>query len=459
MKNNSYRLITILLISWAMLTSCNAAQETQVISDPSENIEAEQHRMSSRFTVDADEDLKQSITLLFQSFYPGEAPAFVDNEPDLIATRTFECEQIRPCIWSTFLPEAVFINRSEKAAVDDFISYAISPEGQQHLINAGELQSGILLDDQAGNTIEITQPITRVISTYGPSTSIIYSVHAPDRLVSASYLGARDPKGAAVMEKMDPRFPELMGDDFFSQNDFNVEQAAVLDPDLIITSARTTWLDTVEQLGIDIFLFDGETPERLREAIRKTGQLFGPNSAAIAEAWITYYDNVVASILEQTSGIPGDQRIRVLFTGTDPLRVASGEMYQTDIIQAAGGVSVSSELNGYWNDVNLEQIAFWNPDVIIVPSYGGATVEAITGSAEWQILEAVKKGQVFQMPKLVVPWDTPAPDSILGIVWMAQLINSDLEGIDCASETEYFYKTFYRYSITPEEILSVCHFE
>lgn len=73
------------------------------------------------------------------------------------------------------------------------------------------------------------------------------------------------------------------------------------------------------------------------------------------------------------------------------------------MIDAAGGISASAELSGYWNDINIEQVAVWNPDLIIVPPYGGASVGAITENPEWQIIDAVMQGQVFLMPKLVVP--------------------------------------------------------
>jgi len=131
-------------------------------------------------------------------------------------------------------------------------------------------------------------------------------------------------------------------------------------------------------------------------------------------------------------------------------------MYQTSIIEIAGGISVSAELTGYWNDVNLEQIAVWDPDLIIVPPYGGATVEAITDSPEWQILDAVQEGQVYQMPKLVVPWDTPAPDSVLAIVWLSQLLFPDQVELDCAEQAAYFYSIFYDYALSVEELDIIC---
>jgi iron complex transport system substrate-binding protein len=409
-----------------------------------------------RFTIQADASLQPPLSALYAAFYGGEQPVFVVSNADLIATAV-EGEPFVPSnTQAVFLPGAALIAATDSADVLDFIAFAVSVDGQQVLIEAGALPDVITLTDQAGNTVELAQPVRRVISSHGPTTALIYGVGAQDRLVAASYLGARDPAGAAAMERIDPRFPELAADDLFSQQNFNVEEAALRNPDLITTSARTQWLDVAAELDIPVFLFQAETPDLLKEAMLLAGQIFGPNTTAQAEAWVAYYESVIEAIAEQTASISDEERVRVLFTGTEPLRVASGEMYQTSIIELAGGVSVSAELTGYWNDVNLEQIATWNPDVIIVPPYGGASVEAITGSPEWQILEAVQAGRVYRMPKLVVPWDTPAPDSVLGIIWMAQLLYPETVELDCAEQARYFYNTFYRYAITDEEVTALC---
>ncbi len=409
-----------------------------------------------RFTIQADAELQTPLAALYTALYAGEQPVFVSTDGDLVATASEGVAIGQPDSAAYFLPGAALTAATNTPEVADFIAYAISPDGQQVLIDMGALPATITLTDQAGNTVEIAQPVRRVISSHGPTTALVYGVGAQDRLVAATYLGARDPAGAAAMGRIDSRFEEIKGDDLFSQQDFNVEEAAARDPDLIMTSARTAWLDTAAELGIPVFLFEAETPDRLKEAMLLTGQLFGPNTAAQAEIWIAYYDFVVGAVVEQTAAVSDADRVRVLFTGTEPLRVASGEMYQTAIIEAAGGISVSAELTGYWNDVNLEQIALWDPDVIIVPPYGGASVEAITGSPEWQGLDAVQAGRVYRMPKLVVPWDTPAPDSVLGIIWMAQLLYPDLIELDCAEQVGYFYNTFYHYAISTEEISELC---
>jgi iron complex transport system substrate-binding protein len=311
--------------------------------------------------------------------------------------------------------------------------------------------------DQGGVNVVIPQPVERIASAYSMSTYYVYVVGEGDRLVAAEYLGARDEAGKAVMRRIDPNFDAIAGaGGIASQQDLNVEELAALEPDLVLGSLRSEWLPTVEELGIPIIRYEGETPEKLKEAVLLTGQALGPEATARAQVFVDYYGQTLADILAQTDGIAEDGRPRVYFSGTEPLRVASGEMYQTYMIEAAGGVSVSKDLSGYWNDVNMEQVLIWNPDVIFVPPYGGASVEAITASPEWAEVAAVRNGRVYMVPKLVAPWDTPVPDSVLGIIWMADKLYPGQLTLDCAAETKAFYNQFYNYAISDGEVEALC---
>lgn len=414
---------------------------------------------TARFTIESDPNFKEPVSILYQAFFDGEVPVFVDQNADLLVVHPEADESFHPATPAYFLPGAALIPLNDSPEIQEFISFSLSGFGQEILVDLGLLAENIILTDQAGNQVEIELPVKRVLSAYGPVTSIVYSVDAEDRFVSASYLGARDPLGSSVMEKMDPRFPGIKGDDSFSQSEFNIEEAASLNPDLILANARSSWLDSAAQLDIPVFLYDPETPELLKEAVLLTGQIFGPHSTAQAQAWVKYFEAVIEQIGNQVADVPEEDRIDVLFTGTEPLRVASGEMFQSFIIDAVGGISVTSDLEGYWNNVNLEQVVLWDPEFIIVPPYGGASVETITESQEWQILDAVKNGRVYRMPKLVAPWDTPAPDAVLGIIWMGQRLYPEQVDLNCSAEAEYFYQSFYDYEITEEELGSICSFE
>jgi iron complex transport system substrate-binding protein len=426
------------------------AYPADVLTEPAPQTE-------TRFTIQADADLQDALTTLCSAFSSGEAPLFVESDGDLLATATPQGETFTPAnLPATFLPGSVLIPQTKSQDAADFIAFALSTAGQQVLIDMGALPASVTVTDQSGNTVEIPQPVERVISAYGPVTSMVYAVDAERALVAAGYLGANDPLGSTAMENIDPRFPDLISNDIFSQSTFSVEEAAKHDPDLILANARSSWLETVGELDIPIVLYDAETPELLKGAVLLTGEIFGPHAAAQAQAWIDYYDWVTDLIADSTQGLSAEDRPNVLFTGTAPLRIASGEMYQSSMISIAGGISASAELTGYWNEVNLEQIAAWNPDVIIVPPYGGATVEAITEDAEWQILDAVQVGEVYQMPKLVAPWDTPAPDSVMGIIWLSQVLFPDQVELDCQAQAQYFFNTFYDYAIPAEELEAIC---
>ena len=282
MKNNQLRtfiiigLLSILLIGcsggiqkYQSLSAVNDVEEVQTSQAETKEGENPVEEVSlttamdvesAKFSIKADPDLQEVIAELYGSVFEGEAPLFVDENPDLIATRASGNRDGRPYIQPTFLPDAVLIPETDNLDVYNFINFAISPDGQQALIDMGALPEIISLIDQAGNLVEIQQPIRRVISAYGPASAIVYSVNGWDRLVSAAYLGARDPQGAAAMERIDPRFPDLVGDAYFSQKEFNLEQAAKLEPDLIIGSFRSAWIDTVKELGVPLFMVEAETP-------------------------------------------------------------------------------------------------------------------------------------------------------------------------------------------------------
>ncbi len=405
------------------------------------------------FTIQADDVLQPAVAALYEAKY-GAAPVFADADADLLATRD---RAVLPADFvgapPHFLPDAFFVTESQQAA--EFVEFAVSPDGQQALIDAGFLPASITVIDQVGNVVEIPQPVRRVITAYSIATYLVYGVGASDRLVSAGYLGARDPVGAARMEAIDPRFPEVSSV-VISQTEINVEQVAELQPDVIFTSTRAAWLDTVAELRIPVVLFQGESPERMKESMLLAGQVFGPNAAAQAAAWVDYYDSIFSQVVDQTDDLSAEQRPRVLMVGTEPLRVISGDMYQTDIIAAAGGQSVTAELTGFWNDVNLEQIVLWNPDTIIIVPYGNVTPETLINSPEWQIIPAVQNGQVYKMPSWVAPWDAPVPDSVLGIIWLAQKLFPGRVELDCAAEAVTFFNVFYGHAIPQDEIAAVC---
>jgi len=303
------------------------------------------------------------------------------------------------------------------------------------------------LVDQAGNTVRIPQPVKRLASLYGPGTFYIYALGASDRLVAATYIGVKGvSKAPASLFRLEPRLKEIL-----CHPPFNIEEIVVHNADLVMVDAtrHSQLAAQLQELGIPVIQYITETPKALRSAVRMTARALGPDAEERAGVFCKDFDRVYSTV-KQT--LIDEESIRVLFVGTEALRVASGDMYQNDLIAAAGGTLVSHELRGYWNDVNLEQIFLWNPDVIIIAPYGPVQPADLLEDPDWQAISAVRNGDVYKMPRLIAPWDTPVPESFLAVVWMADVLHPGEIGLDLSSEIEHFYNNYYHYRLTDEEL-------
>ena len=311
----------------------------------------------------------------------------------------------------------------------------------------------VVVVDQTGTPVTVERPVDRIVSIDGIGTYYVYALGAGERLVAAWYIGVkgldRAPEG---LFRLEPRLSEIL-----RFGDPNVEEMVALNARLIIVngSRHGPFAAQMNGLGIPTIQLLVETPDGIKEALRIIAQALGGDAIGRAEALIADYDRVFGTIRNSLEGLPASDRPRVLFVGTEKLRVASGEMYQTDLIEAAGGVSVTSGLSGYWNDVNLEQVLLWDPDVIVIAPYGGIQPEDILTDPDWQAISAVENGRVYKMPRIIAAMDTPVPESLLGVVWMADLLYPGVIPLDLAAEAEGFYSTYYGYELTDEELATL----
>ena len=318
------------------------------------------------------------------------------------------------------------------------------------LAGAVAAEGVVELVDHAGETVRIPQPIERLISVYGIGTFIVYALGVGDRLVMAWYVGVKGISSASEgMLRLEPRLEELL-----AFGDPNVEEIAARDAQLVLADAsrHATFAEQMTEIGVPVIQYLIETPETLKEAVLLTGRALGPETLERANVFVSDYDRVFSVVTSDLEALAEDERVRVLFLGTDPMQVASGDMYQTHLIEAAGGVSVSEELRGYWNEVNLEQVLLWNPDVILIPPYGPVQPEDILGNPDWASIGAVRDGRVHRMPRVIAPMDTPVPESLLGLAWMATLFYPDLVRLDLRTEVDRFYAFYYGYELAEAEL-------
>ncbi len=239
-----------------------------------------------------------------------------------------------------------------------------------------------------------------------------------------------------------------------SFGDPNVEDLVRRGVQLVLADAsrHVQFAEQMGALGVPVILYSVETPEAIVHAMSVTGQVLGPEATLRAATFALDYERVLDAVQHDTAGVPDEERPRVLFLGTDRLKVASGEMYQARLIEAAGGISVSAGLHGSWQSVNLEQVLLWNPDVIVIPSYSTVAASDILTDPDWQTIRAVKQRRVYVLPRVIAPLDTPVPESLLGILWMAETLYPGRITLDLAQEARHFYATYYAYDLSEAEL-------
>ncbi len=301
--------------------------------------------------------------------------------------------------------------------------------------------------DQAGREVLVPPHPKRIASAFGVATPYLYCFVSGEKIVAARYLGLPDhPLSREVMSRIDPGYSgKALG------GEVTAEELLAKGAELVFAGLKHQNLAKVlAEIGIPTILIGPETFEAVKEATFIIGRALGEEERA--QELVAFYQEILDGVAAATSGVPRESRPKVLVIGTSALRVASGEMYQSRMVELAGGISVTQGLPGYWQNVNIEQILIWNPDVIIIVPYSAVEPADLLRDPIWAAVEAVKAGRVYKMPQLLFAWDTPIPESILGILWMAELFHPGRVPLDLGETISAFYQEFYRCTLSAAEL-------
>ena len=307
--------------------------------------------------------------------------------------------------------------------------------------------------DAAGRTVRMDRPPQRLTISGKASFMIENAVYLfPEaRERGLDFLGGLAPQRPGVPDFLSlvvsnrPGAPAL--------EEAGIEQIASTRPDAVLMkrSARRAG-DSMDQLGIPVVFLDLETPAHYERDLAILGQILSaPESAS---KLIAYYRGIAGLVAERTSPLADDAKPRVLLlqysdlNGTAAFSVPPPDWIQTDLVLPAGGSPVwtNSAQPGGWTIVNLEQIAAWNPDAVVVVQYRGDSsraVESMRADPRWHALRAAADNRVFAFPADFCSWDQPDPRWGLGLLWLASRLHPGLfPDLDMASEIFRFYSLY-----------------
>ena len=250
-------------------------------------------------------------------------------------------------------------------------------------------ETKITLTDQAGRKIVLKKPANKLVSTYYISTYACLALGLSDNLVGIEQKADSRPIYSMVNSKL-LELPQVG-----SMKGINIEAIADLEPDLVILPLKLKDnADTLDDLGVKSIVVNPESDELLLEMLSLLAKATG--KADQAKLLNSYYDNKIEEMEEY-----GDSN-KTVYIGSNSafLETAPGTMYQSKMIEIAGGKNVAKDIKGdYWTAVSYETLLQLNPDIIIIPPAASYSVQDVLNDGQLSSLTAIKNNAVYQMPK------------------------------------------------------------
>jgi iron complex transport system substrate-binding protein len=242
------------------------------------------------------------------------------------------------------------------------------------------------------------------------------------------------------------------------------ESIAHLQPDLVLMKGSQTspLSDALAKVGIPTVYLSLETPAEYNRDTANLGAILG--NPKRAEEIISFYNRRVGRVETAMAGLDEMERPSVLVVmgsergGKYAVRVPAPAWMQTYQVKAAGGRPIwlpAAKQGGGWAMVNLEQIAAWDPDRLVIIVWHSTSssdfMDWLSADPQWRRIRAVARGMVSRFPADFYGWDAPDVRWILGLTWMAAVLHPErLKDYSLEDEVYDFYGELYR--LSPETI-------
>ena len=261
-----------------------------------------------------------------------------------------------------------------------------------------------------GRRVRVPDHAARIVSLAPSITETVFVLGDGDRLVGVTDFCDYPPEAA--------RKPRVGG---ISTPSF--EAILALRPDLILATSESNYAEHVERLvslGLPVYVVRPVDFETVLESIDRIGGVLGRDAAARAR---------VASMRRDADAIAravaGSPRPRVLYVvWPNPLIAPGRGTLITELIQRAGGESVTGAEPLPYPRLSLETVVERRPDRIIVGRHGQGTVEELLRG--WERLgsvSAVREGRVFGVDGDLV--HRPGPRMIEALRALARVIHPE----------------------------------
>ena len=305
--------------------------------------------------------------------------------------------------------------------------------------------------DSVGREVTVPVQIDQV-AVSGPMAQIVLFALCPDKLVGIS--NAWDESAAQYLDTEYYNLP-LLGQLYGGKGELNLETLLESGAQVVIDVGEAKGsivedLDALQEQTTIPFVHIDAALATMDETYTLLGDLLGmPDEAkALADYCRSTYDRAltIADSVEKANllYVTGDAGLNVIAQGSYHAEVI-------DLLSNNLAVVDDPSSKGTGNEVDMEQILNWNPDVILFAP--DSVYDTMAGDAAWQGVTAIQNGAYYEVPMGPYNWMgfPPSVQRLLGMLWMAKVLYPEAADYDLYTEAAQYFKLFYHCDLTREQ--------
>lgn len=323
--------------------------------------------------------------------------------------------------------------------------------------------------DQAGTEVTIPAEVNSIVSGgILPYFHTWYVATNSAKEIVGMHPNSYNAAENSILSKMAPEI--LNADTSFVQNgEMNVEELMKINPDVFfeiatdeksIEQARAAGINTVAIKAIDAAA--AEPLATFNSWLKLTGEI--ASTTERADNFIEIGTDVQNEIYEKIDSLKAEEKPNALMLyqlSEQAITVGGKNFFGNQWLNATGANDVAENDVTGRKDVNMEQIYNWNPEIIYITNFTEIQPEDLYNNTipgqDWSEVEAVKNKQVYKIPLGIYRWFPPSGDAPLMLKWLANNNQPELFDYDMNAEIKSYYKDFYGYDVTDEEVEQILH--
>lgn len=265
--------------------------------------------------------------------------------------------------------------------------------------------------DETGRTVQVPQPVRRIVSLAPSLTETIYALGLQDNLV-----GDTDYCDYPLEAQKKTKVGGVMNP--------SLEEIVTLHPDLVLMTKGPNRIETVhalDALGISSYATDPHTVDEIMASSKRLADVLGAPEAGASVA-----GDMQRRLEDLRQRLGSRAAKRVLFVvWTQPLISVGKGTFIADALHHAGAVSIVDSAQD-WPQVNLEEIVRLQPDFLVFAAAHSEAapreIDQLATLPGWRMLEAVSNRRYAVISEAV---NRPAPRIVSAIEDLARQLHPD----------------------------------